>query len=98
MKIYINNPTSKLSYSILTNSTATMIAVCRKVTSKNIILTIQKMVRNSMGRLTEGYTWRRRNIYGVDVMRLTKEAGVRNSIRAHISVLLAAGTKVLLIY
>lgn len=51
-----------------------------------------------MGRFTEGYTWRRSNTYGVDVMKLTKEAGVRNPIRANISVLLAAGTKVLLIY
>lgn len=98
MKININNPTSKLSYSSFTNSTATMTAVSRKVTSKNIILTTQKMVSNSMGRFTEGYTWRRNNIYGVDVIKLTKEAGVRNPIRAHISVLLAVGTKVLLIY
>lgn len=71
MKINISNPTANFSYNNLTNYTVTMKAVCRKVTWKNIILTIQKMVRSIMGRITEAM--RRK-----DVRRLIKVEGVRN--------------------
>lgn len=82
MKINTNNRTSNFSCNSFTHYTATMKALYRKVTRKNITLTTQKVVRGSMGRFTEGYTWRRRK----GVRRLIKSGRSQNPLRALISV------------